>query len=643
MGQSRDTVQQVEEAVAGANIPCLLMTLVHLTGDTSWLDDRFTIARIRGMQDDETGGLPEPVQAEVRAAAADAIQLWRAGEPAVLPVPPPDLIVRMLSRSMGEPIPQEYAPMLLDEFLHATADSFTVEPVTGLPEEFEILIVGAGFSGLCAGALLGAAGVRCSIVERSDEVGGVWLENRYPGAGVDTPSLLYSYGFQPYDWPHHFATRDEVKAYLEHVSDAFDLRSRIRFGTEVVRATYDDAGQSWTVELRTPRGTEQVRADIVISAVGAFNPPAIPHLPGLESFEGRWFHTARWPDDVDLRGTRVTVIGNGASAMQIVPAIVDDVAALTIFQRAPQWAQPFPLFKKEIPTGARQLLRDVPWYRAWNRLRLGWIFHDKLHGALQKDAAWEHPDRAINAVNDGHRQYLTNYIRAELGDRTDLAEVLVPDYPPFGKRMLMDNGWFRTLTREHVRLVTHGIAEVIPGGIVTTSGEEIPADVIVMATGFDVVRFISTFEVVGREGRSLRETWDDDDGRAYLGLAVPGFPNFFCLYGPNTQPGHGGSLVATVEAQMNYILDLLRAIGARAIGAVECRRDMYERYAAMVDDAHDRMIWTHPGMTTYYRNSRGRVVVNSPFRNLDFWKMTRRARLEDFVVEQRRESLEAIR
>jgi 4-hydroxyacetophenone monooxygenase len=265
-------------------------------------------------------------------------------------------------------------------------------------------------------------------------------------------------------------------------------------------------------------------------------------------------------------------------------------------------------------------------------MRLGWTFNDRIHPALQKDPNWEHPERSLNAINDSHREYFTQYIVSEVGERTDLLERVVPTYPPFGKRMLMDNGWFRMLTNERVELVTDSIAEIGADRIIMEDGTEHLADVLVIATGFDVLRFLTSFEARGRSGRTLRDVWDDDDARAYLGLAVPDFPNLFILYGPNTQPGHGGSLIFVVEMQMRYIMSVLRQMLDNGIGAVECRRDVHDEYNEAVDLAHENMVWTHPGMSTYYRNPKGRVVVNFPYRNVDLFERTKHADLDDFIL-----------
>jgi 4-hydroxyacetophenone monooxygenase len=374
---------------------------------------------------------------------------------------------------------------------------------------------------------------------------------------------------------------------------------------------------------------------VLISATGIFNPLKFPDIKGLDRFEGPSFHTALWPDDLDLAGKHVAIIGNGASCMQVGPEIQNTVASLTIFQRSPHWAAPFEQFRKVVPEPIRFLLREVPLYQAWYRMRLGWTFNDRIHPALQKDPSWPHPDRSLNAINDGHRAYFTQYVESELGERQELLEHVLPSYPPFGKRMLMDNGWYRMLRNERVELVADPIVEILPDRVVIEDGREYKADVLVLATGFDVLNFLTSFEARGRSGRSLREVWDDD-AKAYLGLAIPDFPNFFCLYGPNTQPGHGGSLIFVIEMQMRYIMDVLRKMQARGIGAVECRQDVHDEYNERIDRAHENMVWTHKGMETYYRNARGRVVVNFPYRNVDLFEMTSRADLEDFILEPRR-------
>lgn len=628
-----DEQSAFREAMTVANIPSLLMVLYQLTGEERWLSEPYRPSRSRGLGDNDTGGLPPDLQAEVRSAAFDAIWAWHQGRAPAVEEPSSELLVRMMSWAMGETVPDGYAQMIA-EGLGLPDPAVSVAPLP-VPPGFNVVVIGAGVSGLCAAVSLSRAGIPYTIIERNSGVGGTWLENRYPGCGVDTPSHLYSFSFAKNDWSRYFAGRDELHDYLERIATDFDIRPHIRFDTEVVEAAYDPGGQVWQVGLRDGHGSRQtVTANVVISAVGAFNKPKMPNIAGLDTFAGPVVHTARWPaEGLDLRGRRVAVIGNGASAMQLVPAIAGEVASVTVFQRSPQWAAPFEKFLTPVPEPVRFLLREVPLYEAWYRLRQAWIFNDRIYEALHKDPEWTDPDRSINRINDGHREFFTRYIVSELGDRQDLLDAVLPKYPPFGKRMLLDNRWFRTLRRDNVELVTDHVAEIRPDRVVTEGGGEHEVDVIVLATGFDVVRFLAPMEIRGRSGTTLRETWDEEDARAYLGTVIPDFPNLFCLYGPNTQTGHGGSVMFMMEVQTRYIMSVLEQMFERGIASVECRPEVYERYNEEVDRAHEQMVWTHPGMDTYYRNSRGRVVVNNPFRVIDFWHMTHTADLHDYILE----------
>lgn len=624
------------DAIELANIPILLPVLVQLTGDERWLAAPYLPDRNRGLDDNPSGGLPQEIQAEIRAAALHAILAWRAGAPVALPQPQPELMVRMLSVVMGEEIPPEYGPMLADEAVIAT-DPRIEEPVT-VPPGFRVLIVGAGVSGLTMGLKLGQMGIPYTIVEKNAEVGGTWYENRYPGAGVDTPSALYSFSFsQDHQWSKFFALRDELYGYLKETFERTGVLSAVQLQTEVTSATYDEAEQSWAVTARGPDGaTEELTANVLITAVGALNRPKWPAIDGLDRFAGPVIHTAQWPDDLDLTGKRVGVIGNGASSMQLVPAIAERTRSVTVFQRSPQWAAPFELLGVEIAEPLRWLIATVPLYRVWYRLRAGWTFNDRIHSTLQKDPGWEHPERAVNAVNDAHRRFFTRYLERELDGRPDLVAKALPDYPPYGKRILLDNGWFRSLTRDDVFLVTDRISEITEDGVITEDGTTHELDVLVCATGFQATRFLTPMDIRGRSGAGLRETWQDEDARAYLGMTVPDYPNLLILYGPNAQGGHGGSLIGTAEMQTHYLASMLRQMLERGIGAIEARQELHDEYSRRVDAAHEQMIWTHPGMDTYYRNSRGRVVVNTPWRVVDYWQMTRDANLAEYVVEPAR-------
>lgn len=632
---NRNEEKIFEEAINVANIPTLLMVIVQLTGELHWLDAPYAPGRQTGLGDNDSGGLNEEHQTEVREAALEAILAWREGRPLALADPDEELIVRMLSVAMAETVPEEYGQFTAAQL--GQVKFLDHDPIE-TPEGFKVLVIGAGVSGLCAAINLKQLGVEYQVIERNATVGGVWWENRYPGAGVDTPNHLYSYSFAPFDWDKYFCLRSELHDYLEHVCDQFQVRDTIRFSTSVDHIEYQNSTQSWQVQIRSENGeVELLEANVVISAAGIFNPPVSPDIDGLDSWTGEKWHTAKWPEGADLKDKRVAIIGNGASCMQTAPEIQDDVESLSIYQRSVHWAAPFDQFRKPVPEALRFLLREVPLYRNWYRVRLGWTFNDRIHSALQKDPNWEHPERSLNAQNDAHRAYFSKYVEDELGDKADeLLEKVLPTYPPFGKRMLMDNGWYRMLRKDNVELIDDRIERIDKNKIISSNGEEREADVLILATGFDVLNFITTYDAVGRTGESLASQWQNDNAKAYLGTVVPDFPNLFTLYGPNLQPGHGGSLIFVVEMQVRYIMDIISKMTKKGIGAVEIRQDVHDEYNAQVDAAHENMVWTHEGMTSYYRNDRGRIVVNSPWRNVDYYEMTREADLDEYIVEPTR-------
>ncbi|TCK26772.1 flavin-containing monooxygenase [Pseudonocardia endophytica] len=619
---------RLHRAVAAANLPTLAMVTFQLTGDHRWLRDPFRPTRGPGLGPHDSGGLDAPEADELRRGAVEAITAWSRGAEPAVPAPEPDLLRRMLSTAMGEPVPDEYERLMREEMgFDPDPGPPTVSAGAVAERDFSVIVIGAGVSGIIAAVRLQAAGIPFTILERGNDVGGVWRTNTYPGAGVDTPSYLYSFSFHPRNWSTHFGKRDEVADYTADVVDHFGLREHVEFGVDVDGATWDETAQRWTVTA----GARTWTASAVISAVGLFNTPTVPDLPGAGSFHGPVFHTAEWPDDVDLTGKRVAVVGTGASAMQVVPAVADRTAHLTVFQRSPQWVAPNDEYFAPVGDDVHWLMAHVPWYHAWYRFRLAWVFNDRVHASLQIDDTWNDPQRSLNAANDGHRRHFTRYIEQQLDGRPDLIEKCVPDYPPFGKRMLLDNGWYAALRRDDVELVTESVAGFTPSGVVTDGGEQYDADVVVLSTGFAARRYLPGIRITGRDERELHDVWGDDDAVAHLGISVPGFPNLFLMYGPNTNAGAGGSFIFVAESQGRYIVDLLATMLRDDLGTLDCRPQALDRWRSDVDAAHERMVWSHPGMSTYYRNSRGRVVTNSPYRVVDYWAMTREADLDDFT------------
>lgn len=634
----------LDDALRLANIPALTVVTYQLTGDPVWLSERYRPSRAKGMDENRSGGLPEDVQDEVRRGAASAIEAWSDGAPVAVPELRGDRLIEVLSFVNGEEVPAEYELMMAEMLGFASPDVVPHEvptaPVTApvaAPEEttsttgLSVIVVGAGVSGMLASLRLTQAGVPHVVLEKNREVGGGWWENTYPGCGVDTPSFLYSYSFFDRDWSTYFGKRDEVEAYLQDFADAHDLRRNVQFDSEVERLSFDDDSATWTAVVRRGDGTvEELTADAVISAVGVLNRPKLPNVEGLDRFQGEVFHTARWPEGLDLRGKRVALVGAGASAMQVGPAIAETVGALTVFQRSPQWIAPNDDYFEPVDESVHWLRRHVPFYAGWYRAKLSWIFNDRVHPTLKVDPTWPDDRGSINAVNEGHRAFYLRYLTEQLGDRADLIEKSTPDYPPFGKRMLLDNGWYRMLRRDNVELVTEGVVSLDETGLTDTAGTRHEADVVVLATGFESTRYLAPMEVAGRDGRRLADAWHDTDARAYLGITVPDFPNLFLACGPNTGLGHGGSFITIAEWQVRWILDALGRLAASGARTLEVRREVFEEYAERLDRAHAELVWTDTRMTNWYRNEHGRVVAVMPWRIVDYYAMTRQVEPEQF-------------
>ena len=613
-------------AVAQADLRVLLMSVYHLTGDQRWLQDPYRPKRDVDLIADEQAGLSDEAATRLRVVAAELLEMQ------IQPVindPGNALMLEMMRWCLGEDIPDEYAPMMREEMGFASRDVKPAKPL----RKVEVLVVGAGASGIALGLRLLRLGVRFTIVERASEVGGVWRDNRYPGAGVDTPNHAYSYSFtKPNQWSRFFAPQPEIEDYLRRSADEAGILPYIDFDTTVTGAVWDDDAQQWDVTLETPDGTEVRQVGVLVSAIGQLNEPSMPAVVGIDEFDGEIFHSARWPEGLDVSGKRVAVVGTGASSMQIVPAITDSVAEVTIYQRSPQWARPIPRYHEPIPEGSQYLFEHLPHYAAWFRMSMLWRYGDGLLQFLRKDPDWPHPERSLNRVNERHRVEMTEHLERELEGHPDLIEACLPDYPPYGKRILLDNGWYQCLTNEHVELVTGGVSQITASGIVDDQGVEREHDIIVMATGFQVSQMTSRLGIVGRGGVRLEDVWADDNPSAYLGITVPGFPNLFCVQGPNTGLGHGGSAIFQSECQTRYIASALAAMVEAGGRSIEVRPEPHDDWVERVDAEHEQLIWTHPGMSTYYRNSAGRVVSVMPWRLVDYWSMTHDANLDDYIV-----------
>lgn len=615
---------RLDRALAEADAATLTLVLVHLSGERQWLEEARPY--VRGpMSYQET--MPEEMTARVRARLVEVLEDYARSGRDLPPFPQDDLLVDMLSFGAGQTMSDDYIAMIKEDLGIDAHDPGRPDWAEEVPAEarraLKVVIVGAGMSGLCMAIRLDQAGIPWTILEKNQTVGGTWYENTYPGCGVDTPNHFYSFSFEPdHDWSEFFAKRDELWRYFERVADKYGLRDRIRFGREVQSATFDETTGKWQVIAHGPGGEETHEADLFITAVGFLNRPKLPEIEGRETFKGPAFHTAQWDQSFDWRGKRVALIGTGASGHQVGPSIAPDVEHLTIFQRSPHWVVPNPTYHEHVSDGKKWVLAHLPFYLRWYRFQLFWGFADGLHEALQVDPDWHDPAHSLNEINARHRRFMVRHMEQELEGRPDLLAKVVPDYPPYGKRILIDNHWFRMLTRDNVDLVTEGIARIEPDGVRTTDGTLWPADALAFATGFHASRMLWPMTITGAGGKTLSEVWGPDDATAYLGITVPRFPNMFILIGPNTGLAHGGNQILITEYQVRHVMAAIRELLTTGKRRIEVRPERHDAYVAEVDRRHDGMVWTHKGVTNWYRNPQGRVFAIMPFRLVEYWKMT---------------------
>ncbi|MGP4029427.1 flavin-containing monooxygenase [Actinomadura sp. 3N407] len=479
-----------------------------------------------------------------------------------------------------------------------------------------IAIVGSGFSGLGLAIALKRAGfTELTVFERADDLGGVWRENTYPGAACDAPSHLYSYSFEPEPgWSRRFATQPEILDYLRRCAGKYGVTEHIRFGAEITRAVFDAEAGRWNLRAA---GGEVHTADILVSACGQLSDPSIPDIAGLDSFGGTVFHSARWDHEHDLAGRNVAVIGNGASAVQFVPRIAPKAARLSVFQREPQWVGW--KWDRRYPRVRNRLNRRLPVLQRLSRLGVFLWFEALLNPML---------------ISPRGRRFLSAHVRAlcrttlwSVRDRT-LRERLTPGYELGCKRVLVSSDYYRTLNLPHVDVVTSAVVKVTSDAVVTADGETHPADTIILGTGFRTHDFVAPMRVTGLDGRDLSDAWRDGP-RAYLGMAVAGFPNFFLMYGPNTNVG-SGSVVYMLESQIAYIVQAARALRDPAVLYMDVREGVLTDFDENLQRRLDGTVWNAGGCDSWYLRDGRRNASNWPGSMLAYRRRTKALNPSDY-------------
>jgi 4-hydroxyacetophenone monooxygenase len=640
----------IEDAVRYAN-PMVLRGLLHqLTGDESLASVSVGFFAAGFL---ELSAVTDPADvALIRSKAADFLKAYRDSGAGDIPSGPPERLQRSLTLTAGTEVPAADLDMWLEELAldpWARALEWTEPPSPEAVERFSVVVIGAGMGGLNAAVQLKHAGIPFTVLEKNAGVGGTWYENRYPGARVDSPSRTYThiYGVD-FPYPNPFCPQSENEKYFNWVADHFDVRRDIEFHTEVTSVIWDDAEKVWEVTARQPEGTRVWRANAVISAVGFLARPNLPDIPGLDEFDGPAFHTARWPSDLDLTGRRVAVIGSGCTGYQLVPEVVGDAAHTYVFQRTPSWCFDAKGYLDPFPPQINWLDRNLPYHTNFVRFQTCWMRRpDSAIAAQTVDPDFDDP-HAVSPLNQQIRDKRIAFMQSKFADRPDLMEKMTPVAPPLSSRpVLVDRNYsiYDTLLRDDVTLVTTGIRRVTPTGIELEDGTHVDLDVIVLATGFKANDYLWPMEVRGRDGSRMEDLWAPDGPRAYLGAMLPGFPNLFMLYGPNTNGSGGLQIVAIEEMVTRFALGCIGGLITQGKRSVDASMDGYWRYNRELDKAEALKVYVDPRAHNYYQNEHGRSATQGPLDTRLLWHWLRSpagpphdnqlAPIEEHLVESR--------
>jgi 4-hydroxyacetophenone monooxygenase len=634
------TDADIEDAVRYADPLALRGLLYQLTGDESITATKVSPVKGYVGGDLNVGVTDEDDIARLRAKAATYLKRHRdAGAPDVGPGPA-DRIPRSLALAGGrDELPPEDVELWVEELglnPWARGLTWTAPPPPERLAGFSVVVIGAGMGGLNVAAQLKHAGIAFTVLEKNPGVGGTWYENRYPGARVDSPSRAYTHVLGVgYPCPAPWCSRDENQEYFNWLADEYGLREHIVHDTEVVSVIWHEDDAQWEIEAKGPDGERVIRADAVISAVGLLSRPNLPSIAGMDRFTGPSFHTARWPEGLDLDGKRVAVIGTGCSGVQLIPELARLAGHVTVFQRTPQWLFEHDGYRAPFPEQVRWLDRNLPYHNNFMRFRTNWLLGPYLSGPLREiDPDFDDP-HARSAVNKRIRDERVAFIEKKLADRPDLIERMIPPHPPFSARPIqVDAGYnlYDALLRDDVDLVTQGIEQVTASGVRTVDGVDHEVDIIVYATGFRANECLWPMEVQGRGGRSVHDLWAEDGPRAYLGAMVPGFPNFFMIYGPNMNPYGGLGVINHEEMVTRWLLTLLADLVETGRTSVEVTDEAYRRYNDQLDARETHKIYKDPRANSYYTNTQGRSVTNCPFPGNEMWHRLRRPVPDDLIV-----------
>jgi 4-hydroxyacetophenone monooxygenase len=618
----------IDNAVKYADPMVLRGLLYQLTGDESLAATEVVSVQF-GFLEVQMLANPSAMKL-VQSKAAEFLKSYRDRGADDISVGPATRLPRSLSLTAGSDIPGSEIDMWLEQLaLDPWARGHTWREQQPSPEQlqqFSVAVIGAGMGGLNAAVQLKHAGMRFIVLEKNSGVGGTWYENRYPGARVDSPSRTYThiYGVD-YELPGAFSEQAANEKYFNWVADHFDVRKHIEFDTEVTSLTWNEGDAVWEIRTKGPVGDRLRRANAVISAVGFLSRPNVPDIEGLDVFAGATFHTARWPEDTDLAGKKVAVVGTGCTGYQLVPELAKSTGHTYVFQRTPSWCFAVPGYLAAFPPQVGWLDRNLPFHTNFMRFRSSWPFGPEgMMRAFEIDPTFDDP-HTRSEWNYRLREGRLEFLRKKFADRPELVDKMLPTAPPMSSRPVLideNDSIYDALLRPDVTLVTDPIRRVTTTAI-EADDHTYPVDAIVLATGFKANDFLWPMEVRGRAGRRVEELWERDGARAYLGTMLPGFPNFFMLYGPNANTTGGLGIVDVEEIVTRFILGCLAPLITNENRSVEVTLEAYRRYNDALDSAEATKIYTDPRAQNYFKNEHGRSAGNLPFDIRKMWQWLR--------------------
>lgn len=627
--------EALAQVVEQADLPALLAALAAATANTKILAEelRPPLTPV-DTKNHPHGGMAAAAVAEAKTVALAGLIQLRDQKITATPALGAETIDEILGfLSNGH---SEWNSMLKHELglspENGGAPKWRYAEVAPEGKDFKALIVGSGVAGIAAAHRFAQAGVPFEIIESSDRLGGTWQKNKYPGVRLDTPTFGYSYSFaQKSDWLHQYAQGGEVRSYLETVADKTCLSQKIEYGAKLISAKWDEAAGLWDAVISKDGNDGEVRRfNAVISASGQLDIPNIPEFPGQEKYTGIQMHSQEWDADVDWRGKKVAVIGTGASAYQIVPAIYGDVEKLVVFQRNAPWMLPAPTYHQEVSDTFAWLVRKVPHYAQWFRLWTTVLGIPGRFHTVRAEEGWSQAPLSVSRKNHQVREELIGMLAEQFEGHPELLEHAIPSYPPGAKRMLRDNGvWAQALKAEQTTLEVSPISEFSETGIVAADGTKHEVDIVIYATGFKPSDYLEGMEIVGREGTRIHDYWQGD-ARAHNGVTVPGFPNFFMVYGPNVGGVVAGSLHFMLERASEYALKAVHEVLKRDVKALDVTQEALDRFIQWVDSENRQMAWGQPYVRTWYQNRQGRVSQVWPFTNIEYWEATESVRTDEY-------------